>query len=76
VAPQRRDAIRARWARSEIRNEDMSHGRPKISVGMPVYNGESYAGIAIESILAQSFGDFELIISDNASIDHTEEICR
>ena len=54
----------------------MSRDRPKISVGMPVYNGEPYLGISIESILAQTFGDFELIISDNASTDHTEEICR
>ena len=54
----------------------MSRGKPKLSVGMPVYNGEPYIGIAINSILDQTFGDFELIISDNASTDHTEDICR
>jgi glycosyltransferase involved in cell wall biosynthesis len=43
---------------------------------MPVYNGEPYICFAIESILNQTFGDFELIISDNASTDQTEEICR
>jgi glycosyltransferase involved in cell wall biosynthesis len=43
---------------------------------MPVYNGEPYIRIAIESILNQTFGDFELFISDNASTDQTEEICR
>ena len=43
---------------------------------MPVYNGEPYIGIAIESILSQTFGDFELIISDNASTDQTEAVCR
>lgn len=43
---------------------------------MPVYNGEPYIGIAIESILNQTFEDFELIISDNASTDQTEAICR
>ena len=50
--------------------------RPKVSVGMPVYNGERYLEEALESILAQSFDDFELVISDNASTDRTEEICR
>lgn len=49
---------------------------PVVSVGLPVYNGEKYLREAIESILAQSFEDFEFIIADNASIDRTEEICR
>jgi glycosyltransferase involved in cell wall biosynthesis len=49
---------------------------PKVTVGIPVYNGSNYLGAAIDSILAQSFGDFELIISDNASTDQTEDICR
>ncbi|MGH8643652.1 MAG: glycosyltransferase family 2 protein [Gammaproteobacteria bacterium] len=43
---------------------------------MPVYNGASYIKEAIDSILSQSFDDLELIISDNASTDETEEICR
>jgi glycosyltransferase involved in cell wall biosynthesis len=49
---------------------------PKLSVGMPVYNGENYLVQAFESILAQDFEDFELIVSDNASSDNTEAICR
>ena len=49
---------------------------PIVSVGMPVYNGESTLASAIESILSQTFSDLELIISDNASTDKTEEICR
>jgi len=49
---------------------------PKISIGLPVYNGEAYLAKAIESILDQSYPDFELIISDNASTDRTAEICR
>jgi glycosyltransferase involved in cell wall biosynthesis len=49
---------------------------PKISIGLPVYNGEAYLGKAIQSILDQSYPDFELIISDNASTDNTEQICR
>jgi glycosyltransferase involved in cell wall biosynthesis len=43
---------------------------------LPVYNGQEYVEGAIESLLAQTFEDFELIISDNASSDGTEEICR
>jgi glycosyltransferase involved in cell wall biosynthesis len=49
---------------------------PTVSVGIPVYNGDTYVAEAIESILAQSYGDFELLIQDNASTDRTEEICR
>lgn len=48
---------------------------PKVSIGLAVYNGEKYLEQAIESILSQTFGDFELIISDNASTDRTSEIC-
>jgi len=47
-----------------------------ISVGMPVYNGEPYIEDSIRAILGQTYGNFELIISDNASTDRTEEICR
>jgi glycosyltransferase involved in cell wall biosynthesis len=43
---------------------------------MPVYNGADFIRQAIQSILAQDFGDFELIVSDNASTDETEAICR
>jgi glycosyltransferase involved in cell wall biosynthesis len=50
--------------------------RPKISIGLPVYNGENYLSEAIESLLAQTLTDFELIISDNASTDGTQEIAR
>jgi glycosyltransferase involved in cell wall biosynthesis len=48
---------------------------PKVVVGLPVYNGQRYLGAAIESHLAQSFGDFELVISDNGSTDATQQIC-
>lgn len=43
---------------------------------MPVYNGEPFICEALDSLLAQTFTDFELIISDNASTDRTGEICR
>ena len=47
-----------------------------MSIGLAVYNGEKYLAEAIESLLAQTFRDFELIISDNASTDGTAEICE
>ena len=47
-----------------------------VSIGLPVYNGERYLKECLDSLLAQTFDDFELIISDNASTDRTEEICR
>lgn len=46
------------------------------SIGLPVYNGENYLRDALESVLAQDFEDFELIIADNASTDGTEKICQ
>jgi len=49
---------------------------PPVSIGMPVFNGEKYVVQAIDSILGQSYSDFELIISDNASDDRTPEICQ
>jgi glycosyltransferase involved in cell wall biosynthesis len=49
---------------------------PRLSIGLPVYNGERYIAESIESILGQSYANFELIISDNASTDSTGEICR
>jgi glycosyltransferase involved in cell wall biosynthesis len=54
----------------------MDYLRTEISIGMPVFNGERFLSEAINSILRQSFRDFELIICDNASTDSTEEICR
>lgn len=64
---------------SEQNGETPSGGggqTPKVSIGMPVYNAESYLSQAIDSLLAQTYADFEIIISDNASTDQTEAICR
>lgn len=49
---------------------------PRISIGMAVYNGEEFLEQAICSNLEQTMPEFELVISDNASTDRTEEICR
>ncbi|MEE9411890.1 MAG: glycosyltransferase [Methylococcales bacterium] len=48
---------------------------PRVSIGMPIYNGDNYVEQTLKSLLAQSFENFELIISDNGSTDKTREIC-
>ena len=57
-------------------NASLRNREPRVTIGLPVYNGEAYLAGAIESVLAQSFEDLELVISDNASSDATAEICR
>ncbi len=54
----------------------MSAEKHRVSIGLPVFNAQKYLSQALDSILAQTFTDFELIISDNASTDRTAEICR
>ncbi|MGH8728501.1 MAG: glycosyltransferase family 2 protein [Burkholderiales bacterium] len=49
---------------------------PRVSVGLPVYNGERYLAPTVETILGQTFEDFELIIADNASTDETARIAQ
>ena len=55
---------------------NMNANGPKISIGIPVYNGEKFIRKCIESVLQQTNRNFELIISDNASTDSTPEICK
>lgn len=54
----------------------MATSRPLVSVCIAVYNCEPYIGQAIESVLAQTFGDFELVIADNASTDGTVDVVK
>jgi len=58
-------------------NEALQGGRgsPMVSIGMPLYNEETHLRQSLDSLLAQDFTDFELIISDNASEDSTQKIC-
>src|SRR3990172_2836257 len=49
---------------------------PVVSIGMPIRNEEKFIGRALDSLLSQTFSEFELIISDSASTDRTGEICR
>lgn len=51
------------------------HIRPRVSIGLPIYNGEPFLQQALDSLLSQTYTDFELVISDNASTDRTAEIC-
>ena len=54
----------------------MNTSTPRVTIGLPVYNGQNYLAETMESLLAQTCTDFELVISDNASTDRTEAICR
>lgn len=49
---------------------------PRVSIGLPVYNGARYLAEALDSLLAQTYNDFELVISDNGSTDATRAICE
>ena len=49
---------------------------PKVSIGLPIYNSEKFMSKRIENLLSQTFTDFELIISDNASTDSSVKICE
>jgi glycosyltransferase involved in cell wall biosynthesis len=49
--------------------------KPRLSIGLPVYNGADFLAQSLDSLLGQTFEDFELIISSNASTDATDDIC-
>ncbi len=53
-----------------------SRHTPKVSIGMPVWNGQDFIRHGLDSLLGQTFGDFEIAISDNASTDATRAICE
>ena len=54
----------------------MDNSHVLVSIGVPVYNGERFLRFALESLLSQTHTNIEIIISDNASTDATEDICR
>ncbi|MGA0072756.1 MAG: glycosyltransferase family 2 protein [Steroidobacteraceae bacterium] len=54
----------------------MSQSAPRVGLGMPVYNGERFLARALDSVLAQTLTEWELVICDNASTDGTREICE
>jgi glycosyltransferase involved in cell wall biosynthesis len=51
------------------------HPQPLVSIGVPVFNGDAHLPRTLDSILAQTYQNFEVIISDNASTDATADIC-
>jgi len=53
----------------------MSGGVPKVSIGLPVFNGANYLAVTFDRILSQTFTDFEVVICDNDSTDDTARIC-
>jgi glycosyltransferase involved in cell wall biosynthesis len=55
---------------------DSAQHFPRLSIGLPVYNGERYLAEAFDGFLEQTFEDLEIVVCDNASTDHTAEICR
>jgi glycosyltransferase involved in cell wall biosynthesis len=54
----------------------MTSARPRVSVLIPSWNGEDFVGAAIDSVLGQTFSDFELVVVDDHSTDATMEIAR
>ncbi|HJR58965.1 MAG TPA: glycosyltransferase family 2 protein [Vicinamibacterales bacterium] len=58
------------------RREKAAGAPPRVTVGVPVFNGEAFLEETLNSLLAQTYHDFEVIVSDNGSTDRTEEICR
>jgi len=57
-------------------SKEKNQNNPKITVGIPVFNGEKSIRRSLDSVLSQTFLDFELVISDNASTDSTSLICQ
>lgn len=50
--------------------------RPRLQIGLPVYNGANFLAEALDSLLAQTFTDFEILVSDNGSTDETQQIAE
>ncbi len=63
---------------SASRTAVLPSGRPapRVTVGMPVYNGAVHVGAALQCLLAQTFSDFSIVVSDNASTDATGDIVQ
>jgi glycosyltransferase involved in cell wall biosynthesis len=77
--PRARNVVTTRWQSDfdqALPTERIEGPRPRVSVGIPVYNGERFLAAALDSILGQTFQDFEVLVWDNASVDGSAEICR
>ena len=69
-------SLRGERAPRAPKSEKAEVVQPLVSLGLPVYNGSNYLREALESVLAQTYTHWELILSDNGSTDATESICR
>lgn len=77
VGRDRFDGVRAAdGARSAAPRARRLSSVPRLTIGLPVYNGETILDEALDALLGQTYEDFELIVSDNASTDRTADICR
>ena len=54
----------------------MTQSVPRVTIGVPIYNGENFLRQALDTVAAQTFTDFEVLLCDNASTDGTASICR
>ena len=54
----------------------MANDEPFVSIGLPVFNGDAYLKLALDSLVAQTYRNFEIVVSDNGSTDGTGEICK
>lgn len=70
VGPGRREVA------SRPDKEWVINAQPRLSIGLPVYNGEEYLAQSLDALLGQTFRDFELVVSSNASTDSTDDIVR
>lgn len=57
------------------RDNGVMYKQPKVSIGLPIYNAEKFIHKKLNSLLEQTYTDFEIIISDNGSTDLTSKIC-
>lgn len=64
------------WERAAREAKGGNGAGPLVSVGLPVFNGAGFLAQALDSVLAQTYANFELLISDNASTDATPDILR
>jgi glycosyltransferase involved in cell wall biosynthesis len=62
-------------ADTEMDGDEELSTAPRLTVGLPVYNGEKFLAQSLDALLGQSYQDFELLISDNTSTDETARIC-
>jgi glycosyltransferase involved in cell wall biosynthesis len=72
----RRNSLSNGLARAPDPSAPASGVAPAVSIGVPVYDGEAFLEESLTSLLNQTFTDFEVIISDNASTDATQRICE